>query len=266
MSTPGRETRRILITVKTYPTPSMGYAETVCVAGVDIDRNEWIRLYPVPFRDLPGYRQFHKYSVVEVSVRKHTQDPRPESYDPDWQSFRVLDFVDTADEWHARRMFLQPRIRNSMCEIMREQRDRGVSLGCFSPAQVVDFIIEDDAPDWTGRQREAMAQLRLFQGPGRRLEKIPFKFFYRCLCSDPECTGHRQRLLDWEVYQLYRRLHREGASVEKVKELIRRKFLDELCAPSRDTHFFVGNHSSHHNAFMILGVFWPPRQQPSLFD
>jgi hypothetical protein len=39
-----------------------------------------------------------------------------------------------------------------------------------------------------------------------------------------------------------------------------------MCAPGRDTHFFVGNHSSHFNSFMSPGVFWPPRQQPSLFD
>jgi hypothetical protein len=83
MSTLGRHTRRILITVKTYPTPSMSYTETVCVAGVDVATGEWVRLYPVPFRDLPGYQQFSKYSIVEVDVRKHTSDPRPGSHDPD---------------------------------------------------------------------------------------------------------------------------------------------------------------------------------------
>jgi hypothetical protein len=42
-----------MITVKTYPNPSETYGETVCVAGVRLDRGrpEWIRLYPVKFRN-----------------------------------------------------------------------------------------------------------------------------------------------------------------------------------------------------------------------
>jgi hypothetical protein len=43
------ETRRILVTVKAYPNPSSKYDETVCVAGIDVNSKEWIRLYPVPY-------------------------------------------------------------------------------------------------------------------------------------------------------------------------------------------------------------------------
>ena len=45
---PGEETAEVMITVKTYPNPSETYGETVCVAGVRLDRGapEWIRLYP----------------------------------------------------------------------------------------------------------------------------------------------------------------------------------------------------------------------------
>jgi len=43
---------RILITVKTYPTPSsMRQEEVVCTAGLSED-GKWIRIYPVPFRRL----------------------------------------------------------------------------------------------------------------------------------------------------------------------------------------------------------------------
>jgi len=44
---------RIAITVKTYPNPSTKYSETVCTAGVDLDNNRFVRLYPVRLRDLP---------------------------------------------------------------------------------------------------------------------------------------------------------------------------------------------------------------------
>lgn len=42
---------RVLITVKTYPTLSKKYGETVCTAGLRED-GSWVRIYPVPFRQL----------------------------------------------------------------------------------------------------------------------------------------------------------------------------------------------------------------------
>ena len=45
------EKQRVLITVKTYPTLSRKYGETVCTAGVRED-GTWVRIYPVPFRRL----------------------------------------------------------------------------------------------------------------------------------------------------------------------------------------------------------------------
>ena len=40
---------RVLIIVKTYPTLSRKYGETVCTAGLRED-GSWMRIYPVPFR------------------------------------------------------------------------------------------------------------------------------------------------------------------------------------------------------------------------
>jgi hypothetical protein len=62
------EKKRILITVKAYPNPSKTYGETVCCAGIDIDSLKWIRLYPIPFRDLDSEQQFKKYSIIEKRV------------------------------------------------------------------------------------------------------------------------------------------------------------------------------------------------------
>ena len=47
---------RVLITVKTYPTLSRKYGETVCTAGVRAD-GSWMRIYPVPFRRLEEEEQ-----------------------------------------------------------------------------------------------------------------------------------------------------------------------------------------------------------------
>lgn len=54
-----KQTLKILITVKTYPIPSTKYDELVCTAGVT-EEGEFIRLYPINFRDLPYDQQFKK--------------------------------------------------------------------------------------------------------------------------------------------------------------------------------------------------------------
>lgn len=45
------EIKRVLITVKTYPTISKKYDELVCTAGI-LEDGTWIRIYPLPFRKL----------------------------------------------------------------------------------------------------------------------------------------------------------------------------------------------------------------------
>jgi len=58
--------KKVLITVKAYPNPSTRYGETVCVAGIDIDKKEWVRLYPVP-----SYRDWQKkYKTKELLLDK----------------------------------------------------------------------------------------------------------------------------------------------------------------------------------------------------
>ena len=75
------EKQRVLITVKTYPTLSRKYGETVCTAGVRED-GTWVRIYPVPFRRLNEEQQYKKYDWLEfepppADPRIAHPDPRP---------------------------------------------------------------------------------------------------------------------------------------------------------------------------------------------
>jgi hypothetical protein len=73
---------RILITVKTYPTISKVHQdEFVCTAGFN-ENGEWVRLYPIPFRRLDYISQYKKYDWIEIDVKKHRTDWRPETYSP----------------------------------------------------------------------------------------------------------------------------------------------------------------------------------------
>ena len=58
---------RILITVKTYPTLSRKYGETVCTAGVRAD-GSWVRLYPVPFRRLDEKEQYKNLEFTQKNL------------------------------------------------------------------------------------------------------------------------------------------------------------------------------------------------------
>src|SRR5438128_11523216 len=81
---------KVLITVKTYPIPSSRYDELVCTAGVT-EGGDFVRLYPVNFRDLPFSKQYRKYQWLEVDATKHTgRDSRKESYRPNCESIRLF--------------------------------------------------------------------------------------------------------------------------------------------------------------------------------
>ena len=70
---------RVLIPVKTYPTPHARHHESVCTAGIN-EAGEWRRLWPILFRFLEKERQFRRYEWIEVDIRKQTGDPRRESH------------------------------------------------------------------------------------------------------------------------------------------------------------------------------------------
>ena len=100
------ERERILITVKTYPTLSRKYGETVCTAGVRED-GTWVRLYPVPFRRLDQEDRYKKYDWIECRLQRNPSDPRRETFRPiDQNELRPVDHIDTADNWRERRRIL----------------------------------------------------------------------------------------------------------------------------------------------------------------
>src|SRR5205809_1461728 len=98
---------RVLITVKTYPIPSAKYDELVCTAGVR-ESGEFVRLYPINFRDLPFAQQYQKYQWIEVHATRHQgRDVRKESYRPDCDTLKLIGSpIPTKNgDWSARARF-----------------------------------------------------------------------------------------------------------------------------------------------------------------
>src|SRR6266851_2729371 len=109
------ERLKVLITVKTYPIPSARYDELVCTAGVS-ETGDFVRLYPINFRDLPFSQQYRKYQWLEVDATKHTgRDSRKESYRPSCESIRLLgEPIPAANEWKDRARYALAKVSQSM--------------------------------------------------------------------------------------------------------------------------------------------------------
>jgi len=252
------ERKRVLVTVKTYPNPSKKYGETVCCAGIDLATNQWIRLYPIPYRDLDSSSRFSKYSIIEVRCSKATRDHRIESYKVDADSIEVPDTLDTKNKWRARKQIVLPTVSPSFCQILDNVKD-GKSLGVFKPCNI-EFSWKKTRPKSDAEREACYAQLSFFDKRKQAIEQIPFDFYYHFKCANTEtCQGHKLLIIDWELGQSYRKWRYDYPDEGTLLAMIRKRWLDEMCAPKKDVFFFVGNQKRFHGQFMVLGVFWPPK-------
>jgi hypothetical protein len=258
--------KRVLITVRTYPTPARKGVEVSCTAGVTSE-SEWIRLYPIPYRSLEEDKRFAKYEWIDLEVTQTRNDSRPESFTPNLDTIRIIGSVPTSDGWRARKEILKPLIKPSLCAIQKERDECGFpTLGLFKPKIDRLVIQATDAEDWNEEQLGKLNQtLSLFRAqPATRLEKIPFDFRYEFHCNDASCGGHSAICTDWEAAQSYRKWRREYQ--DKWQEAFREKYERQM-TEQFDTHFFVGNLHQFPASFIIVGLFYPPRQATGdLFD
>jgi hypothetical protein len=270
---------RILTTIKTYPIPSAKYDELVCTAGV-LESGDFVRLYPINFRDLPYDQQYKKYQWIEVeAVRHQGRDARKESYRPDCDTLQTIgDPIPTKKgDWSERSKYVLRNKSASMEELQARQTEDRTSLGIFKPKQINDLLIEPDDAEWKPQFKAALAQARLWENRTASKEpprKVPFKFRYQFACDDSGCKGnHKMMIEDWEVGALYWNLRDRGASADEAAKKVKEKFLDELCGPNKDTHFYVGTHSVY-PTWMVIGVYYPKiglvganaEIEPTLFD
>lgn len=259
---------RFVPMVKAYPALSKTYGEVSCVAGVQVDdgRHRWVRLYPVPFRALDEEQQFAKYQPLRLRARSHSGDRRPETLRPDRDSIRTDGGpIPAGPGWQPRRWLIEGLTSDSMCELQRRQAKDSTSLGIFRPKQVTDLLIERaDVSSEKQRIAEAWASQRsLLDGVEgseqahqiKELELIPWTFKYRYDCSDPDCNGHSQSIIDWEIAATYRGIRH----LPDWQKRLRDRWLGDLCAEDRDTAFIVGNQHQHPVSFLVLGVWWPSR-------
>lgn len=263
---------RILITVKTYPTLSKTYGETVCTAGVRAD-GSWVRIYPVPFRRLDDTEQYAKYDWIECGLARNAKDPRPESFRPlDQAELTKVGHIETKDNWRERRDLLlkTARVYDRLEDVIARAKANEMSLAVFKPTRLLGFIWEDDEREWDPEKLRDMRnhtnQFDLFSDNAWRetfqvIPKLPYRFSYRF--EDADGTRSELQILDWEIGALYGKCLRaanndEAVALAKVKQ----KYWDTFSAT--DLHFFLGTTQRWHgvgpNPWVIIGVFPIPHE------
>ncbi|MCH9852180.1 MAG: hypothetical protein K0U45_01605 [Alphaproteobacteria bacterium] len=267
---------RILITVKTYPTISKKYLELACTAGVRED-GSWIRLYPIPFRQLKDSQRYKKYQWIEANIAKSKNDNRPESYRIiDIDNIRLGEQIDTSRNWEVRRKMVleEGKVFSNLEEIISLAHDNKMSLAVFKPTKIIDFIVEDVSEEWSEEKIRAVIadhyQGKLFQEQEMRefkmMPKLPKKFSFKF----EDDIGRQSKLMieDWEIGQLYWSIKKNSSERDAIDK-VRQKYLDDF-ALTKDLHFFLGTTREWHriapNPYVIIGVFYPPHIQQTSFS
>lgn len=263
---------RVLITVKTYPTLSRKYGETVCTAGVR-DDGSWVRIYPVPFRRLDEAEQYRKFDWLECDLIRNRSDPRPESRNPaDPKQLRPVGHVDTASNWRERRRLLlqTAKVYTRLQALIDGAKANELSLAVFKPTRIKGFVWETEEREWDSGKvaeiRNRTQQMELFADETWRqtfkvIPKLPYSFSYRF--EDADGRDSEMQVLDWEAGALYWNCLRDSNGDENTAlEKVRAKYLDEF--RDKDLHFFLGTTQQFHffapNPWVIIGVFPIPHE------
>jgi hypothetical protein len=250
------ETKKALIVVRTYPTPAKSGVEVSCTAAIT-DKNEWLRLFPVPWRYLPADQRFRKYEWVELSLTKATKDSRPESYKLKQDGIKIGSYVGPGKDWKARKEFILPLRAHCLCCLMRQREENGFpTLGIIKPKKIEALLVTPDTPNWTPSQLGILRQGHLFADkPKQELEKIPFKFQYKFWCDDATCNSHTMICTDWEIGESWRKWHKTYGNRWEAK--FRQRYEKEMIEKF-DTHFYVGTIHQYPSTWIIVGLFYPP--------
>lgn len=257
--------KKILITVKTYPSISTKYSELVCTAGIT-ENGEWIRLYPLPFRKLDYDRRYAKYQWIELEIEKNTSDPRPESFRPvNYDNIFLGEKIGTEKgTWAQRKEIVLQNIYTNMSDLIEDAKDKSkcVSLAVFKPTRIKSFTIKETSREWDPKKIVQFNQTNIFEdaeNPFKVVSKLPYEFRYEI--EDDSGKISKLMIEDWEIGQLYWNcLRRHNGDESLACEDIRKKYWDEFVF-KKDLFLFLGTTQVYHfvgkNPFLIIGTFYP---------
>lgn len=258
--------KKILILCKTYPSPSRNHVETSCVAGVT-EENQFIRLFPIPFRLLSPSSQFKKWQWVELKCHKSDKDHRPESHSIDITSIKCIGKpIPSSNAWSERRKIIsQLQKFQSFEEIENNRKNHKNTLALLTGIRLIKLEIQPaKTPYWTPEQekilRQAETRTDLFVTQERQLmnplEKLPYDFYYHYVC---EKTGKtfKHKIVDWEIGAAYRSWKKSYGDGWEIP--FRKKFEEDFA--QKDLMFLMGTMHRFPSQWLIISLIYPPKNK-----
>lgn len=128
-------------------------------------------------------------------------------------------------------------------------------------------------PGWSDAELDKFEQYRnqgdLFREQPPRLLEPPLLIVHlHYHCASAGCSGHSQRIIDWELTALQRRYR--NRSLDELKAAVTRNFWSIPFAAARAPLILVGNQEDvrRRASFTVLGLYYPRKfeqAQPMLF-
>jgi len=261
--------KEVLITVKTYPLPTSRYDESVCTAGFTRDK-KWIRIYPIKFRNLPYSSQYKKYDWIEIDVEKNLSDFRAESFRPLKLDIDITisGHINTDSNWYERKQIVLNNVEENMQSLIKDAKDKSKykSLSVFKPKEIIDFHATSTSREWGVKKQNILAQGNLFDRNGELIKKLPYKFFFKFIdIKNKECN---MMIEDWEIGELFWKCLSNRGNERKAIDDVKNKYFNDL-AKTKDLYLYLGTTREHHltarNPFLIIGLFYPKKENPNLF-
>jgi hypothetical protein len=228
--------------VKALPRPSKRYGETVCCAGVTLNR-EWKRLYPVRFRYLSTDQRFQRWEKIQFKYRIPTHDHRVES------CHIYEDKIAFAGALPPNNRFalLDPMVVSDACTAV----SNGASLAIIRPSNTrfiykkkSDAAIEAEV----GAYREASRQPGFLDQELAEFKPSSYQFAFSFRDGDGK---HTWRCGDWETHATFFKWRSRYGEIETLRRLSG-LYNDEY--PKRGFVFAIGNMAKRPRTWQLLGV------------
>ena len=253
--------KRILVLGLTYPHYSTKYGENVCTGAIEEDTGRMIRIHPVPKSYLEADHQFRSFQWLNVRMKDHAADPRPESKKIDPKSIEPGEQIpSTRPDERRRWLERSPHMAKSVEDVkLRNERD-STSLGIIQPKEILGVRLavrgEDERHEWQEKEDALMRQGDFFERPPMKIDFPEVEFMVRFRCDDPSCNTHDMGLKQWGIHELYRKLRGDPRRNEKVVA----KMEQELDPSKRDIYFFLGNFRGRMYQFGLMDSYSPAQQ------
>jgi len=233
---------RALILVKALPHVGKTTGETVCCAGVTLDR-QWRRQYPIHFRRLQD-QKFGRWQWIEYDWVKPSDDRRKESRRVQEHTIKTLHDIPVKD----RAGFLGPLVLQST----DQAKQRGDTLALIRPVES-KFYSKVKTADQLSAERAAYkaaaSQQSFFDKELAALEPCPYQFHFDYKTADGK--PHKATCDDWETSAMFYNLEKKYGTSHALDRMST-VFNEEY--PKNGMVFAMGTHSQRPDQWLMVGV------------